>query len=129
MASVSSLQQMLETGVVEVRFARRNQKAYQTPTRRMIATNCKLLLSSLEGAIAFRFNPPKGSPPYNPSSKGLAIAYDLLKMDYRAIPAANATVLQYRPITNEEELKDFWEYFAKGLAPMSTAEKEKFIKS
>ena len=129
MASIGALSQMLETGVVELRFARRNQTANQAPTRRMIATNSQLLLSSLEGSVAFRYNKPTGQRAYNPNAKGLVIAYDLLKLDFRAIPASNAQVLSFRPTTNEEELKEFWEYFANGLQPMSSTEKEKFVNS
>lgn len=129
MASLRGLQQMLKTGVVEVKFARRRPKANQGPSRRMLATNSELLLSSLEGAVAFKFNPPKQSPKYNPTSHNLVIAYDLLKLNYRAIPSDAASVVSFKPVTNEEELKDFWVFFNKTLAPMSVGDKEKFINS
>jgi hypothetical protein len=129
MPDTSSVKKLLEAGVVEIKFARRRPKKGQNSSRRMLATNNKLLLSSLEGAVAFKFSPPSQAPKYNASAHGLVIAYDLLKLDFRAIPANASNVLSFRPITNEEELKEFWQFFGQELAPMSSEDKEKFINS
>jgi len=127
--SVSSLQSALRTGVLEVKFTRRRQKQGIPATRRMWCTLCPLLLDSIRGQAIFKFQEPKRSPKYNPSANNLVIAYDLFKLDYRAVPADSANVISRIPVTNDEQLEEFWKYFNENIYNMSAQEKERFMNS
>lgn len=126
--SIGALKGLLATHVVEVVFTRRRSKYARPLHRRMLCSNCRLLLDTIEGKIALGFRPPTGvGLPYDPNSKNLVVAWDIFMQDYRQIPIESATVLSSMPIKSEEDLTNFWEYFNQTLSKMSPSDKLQYM--
>ena len=114
---------LLQNNVLELKFVRRRAKPGFPDTRRMLCTNSNYILESTNGYKVLNYKPPKGNPDYNPSSKNLVNAWDVFSQDYRYINANNCDVISVMPADDE-----FWEYFNDTILPMTSVQKEQFIK-
>jgi hypothetical protein len=117
--SLGGLAQVLGDSIVEVRFRRRRPKLGFNDDRRMLCTNCRLLLDSISGKVALRFRAPTNPPKYNASAKGLVTAWDIMWCAYRNISMETHDIVSIMPVRNEEELNKFWEYFNDYLSKLS----------
>lgn len=114
---------LLQENVVELKFKRRIPKPGVPPTRRMLCTNCQQILASPEGRESLHYEATKLPPTFNPVTKNLIIAWDILVQDYRCISVENCEVISVIP--GDET---FWEYFSETLHEMTAAEKVTFMK-
>lgn len=121
----STLRVLLENNVLEVKFKRRKIKPGSPLTRRMLCTNCPILLRSDAGRQTLNYKSVTGTPNYSPVSKNLVIAWDIFKQDYRAISADNCELISQMPVSGDG--KDFWEYFNTTIYPMTPQQKQSFF--
>jgi hypothetical protein len=119
----NELEQLCNNHLVELLFKRRG-----TPnpisTRRMLCTRDLRLLTSELGKQTFHFTRPSKQLSYDPVQKGLVVAFDILKQDWRMIPANGVTFVNAVPTFPQ---KNFWEYFDKKLRTMTKRQKLNFI--
>ena len=121
----STLRVLLENNVLEIKFKRRKPKPGSPPTRRMLCTNCPVLLNSDAGRSTLHYKPGSGTPNYSPASKNLVIAWDIFKQDYRAISADNCELISQMPVSGDGI--EFWEYFNSTIYPMTPQQKQSFF--
>lgn len=126
-AGASTIQKLLRTSVVELKFTRRRAKANAASTRRMLCTTNEVILNKLPGASVFNFTPPTQSPAYDPKQYNLVFAYDLFKQGFRAINADSVRILSVHPVSTEKERKEFWKHFNEKIRPMTRRDKERFF--
>lgn len=62
----------------------------------MTCTTCLPLLESQEGIMYLRYRKPTQNPPYNPLPDNV-IVWDILKQDFRQIPAPRVRIKQAIP--------------------------------
>ena len=115
--NLSALKGMLLTHVADVRFVRKRPKPGHPATRRMLCTNSAELLNSIDGKMALNYRPPKGGKQINESQSNVAITWDIIMQDYRAINTAQCDLITTIPIA------EFWTYFNDVLSPMSSSDK------
>jgi hypothetical protein len=120
--ALPTLQGLLKQNVLEIKFSRRRPKPNTPPTRRMLCTNARQVLSTIPGRESLHFRETYKTPSFNPSTKNLLIAWDIFKQDYRMVNCDNVSVISQIP-ANEE----FWTYFNTVLYKMSAGEKETFF--
>ena len=121
--ALPTLKTLLLDNVLEIRYIRRFSKPGFPATRRMLCTNKSSILSSEPGKKLLNFRQPlKQQPKYNPVTKNIVIAWDILVQDYRCITADDCEVLA--TIKDEEE---FWKYYNEKLYPMTPGDKIKFM--
>lgn len=123
-ASLTALSSLLQTSVVEIKFKRRKPKPGFPDTRRMLCTNCRVILDSYEARQALKYTPTKQPPKFNPAAKNIVIAWDIFVQDYRCISADNLEIVAIIPGDDT-----FWEYFSDRLSKMTAGEKTGFMKS
>lgn len=133
------LKALLFSHVVELKFMRRHPRQ-DTNTRRMLCTGAypnfhnNKFLNSASSKYALNYRLPKGQIPYppkpyyNPDAKNLVICWDILMQDYRCINIRNCNVIRVFPVSTDEDIKKFWEYFNKHLYGMSSEQKMDFHK-
>lgn len=121
----STLKVLLENNVLEIKFRRRTSKPGAPKTRRMLCTNSPVILMSEAGRKTLNYQAGVQNLKYNPTSKNLVIAWDILKQDYRAISVDNCVLISQMPVSGDGT--DFWEYFNESIYPMSPGEKEAFF--
>jgi hypothetical protein len=119
----NELQQLCNNHLVELVFNRRG-KPNPKPIRRMLCTNDRRLLSSALGRTTFHYTTPTGSLPYDAIKYGLVVAFDILKQDWRMIPANGVNFITAVPTFPQEK---FWEYFDKKIRNMTKQQKYNFI--
>lgn len=122
--SLGGLQQLLQNGVVELRFTRRHPVKNRPATRRMVASLSSSILDSDLGRNVLNFKPTSGRIPYNPTSYNLLIVFDIFMQDWRAIPVNQTEVIKVLPSSTLEEFSD---YFFETLAKMTSAQKAAFM--
>lgn len=121
-ASLSTIQSLQRTNVLEIKFLRRRAKPGSPPTRRMLCTGSLALLNSPEGRIGLNFRPAYNRPAYNPTIRNLVITWDILMQDYRNINMNACELLAVVPIAN------FWDFFnERGIGVMSAQDKIIFM--
>lgn len=108
--------------VCEIKFARRIPKIGAPPFRRMLCTNCLLLLNSPQGRTALNYRPARSAPKFNPALKNLIITWDLFMQDYRCVSMDQCELITMMPANHM-----FWKYFKERLVLMSMAEKIQFM--
>ena len=119
----TTLRALLEKNVLEIKFTRRRPRPDRPPTRRMLCTNSTNVLWSEPGRKLLNYKDPiKMNPKYNPRSKNLVIAWDILVQDFRCVSADDCDVLT---IINDNE--DFWKYFNDVLYPMTPSQKTAYM--
>lgn len=119
-----SLNAVLRNNICELKFLRRRPKFGRSPFRRMIATNSNTLLLSVDGRLTLNFSPAKGPSKYNHAQKNVVVAWDVLMQDFRTINCQSCNLIRTVP-ANEE----FWDFFRKELAIMTSAQKMMFMDS
>ena len=120
-----TLKALLENNVLEIKFTRRRKKMGAPATRRMLCTNCPVILKSNAGSRSLKYTPPGGPPKFNTTSKNIVIAWDIFKQDYRSISADNCVLISQMPVSGDG--KDFWEYFNTSIHPMTVQDKTSFF--
>ena len=118
------LEQLLKTHVCDIRFVRRRPKKDAPPTRRMLATNAQNLLNSTSGRTVLNYAPPKGGPQYDHKVKNNVITWDLFMQNFRAVSCDDVEVINQWPADEK-----FWDEFSKSFAPMTTEQKEFYMRS
>lgn len=121
----STLRVLLENNVLEIKFKRRTAKPGTPSTRRMLCTNCPVLLQSDAGRETLHYTPATGSMNYNPVAKNIVIAWDIFKQDYRAISVDNCELISQMPVSGDGT--EFWQYFNETIYPMTSQQKEAFF--
>lgn len=121
----STLSVLLENNVLEIKFKRRRAKPGSPTTRRMLCTNCAILLNSEAGRTTLNYKPGAGALKFSPASKNLVIAWDIFKQDYRAISADNCELISQMPVSGDGV--EFWEYFNNTIYPMTPQQKLAFF--
>ena len=123
--AIPTLKALLERNVLEIKFLRRRAKANLPPTRRMLCTNDRSILTSEPGKKLLRFQESiKPGPKYNPMTKNIVIAWDIMVQDYRCVSGDDCEVLQVI-----EQAEDFWTYYNDVLYPMTPKQKTVFMMS
>jgi hypothetical protein len=121
----STLRVLLENNVLEIKFKRRRSKPGSPTTRRMLCTNCPVILQSDAGRETLHYEQSNQTLSYNPAAKNIVIAWDLFKQDYRAISVDNCELISQMPVSGDGT--DFWQYFNETIYPMSSQQKEAFF--
>lgn len=119
----NELEQLCNNHLVELLFNRRGAPNPKT-TRRMLCTRDLRLLKSELGKQTFHFTSPTRQLSYDPVQKGLVVVFDVLKQDWRMVPANSVTFVNAVPTFPQE---NFWEYFDKKLRSMTNRQKNTFI--
>lgn len=126
--SRDNLKALARNHVCEIKFRRRNPVAGKPLFRRMLCTSSPRLLNSLDGRLTLNFrpttSPPFRNPSYNADQYNLAILWDILMQDYRAINMSYCNLIARVPATDE-----FWEYFNKELLKMNPNQKMAWMNS
>ena len=122
---IPTLRVLLENNVLEIKFKRRRPKAGSPATRRMLCTNSPVVLQSSTGRQTLHYKTATGTPNYSPTAKNLVIAWDIFKQDYRSISGDNIEVINTIPISGDG--KEFWQYFADTIHPMTAQQKASFF--
>ena len=120
--SPGQLNSLLQSNVIDVRFARRRPRPGVPPTRRMLCTLDSSILNSVNGRTVLNYSPPGSNLPYDVYNKGLCMAWDIIMQDFRMISSETASMLNTYPGDDT-----FWEYFNQNIQPMSTEEKTSFM--
>ena len=87
--TVSQLKAITDENVVILQFIKKTDNKL----RIMTCTTCSPLLESQDGILSLHFRKTNNSPPYNPLPDNL-IVWDIIKEDYRQIPANRVHILQ-----------------------------------
>jgi len=122
--TVSELEGLLLTHVIDVRFARENLLPGRSSTRRMLCTKSYDLLNSTNGRIVLNYRPPKGNKKYSEPKTGTLVVWDILMQDYRKFSATTAVVINKYPADDE-----FWKYFKENIYPLTAEQKIAFMDS
>ena len=129
MASLNELHSLLHSHVLEVKFIRRSPKPGSPLTRRALITNCNALLNSPNGKVILRYVPAGSGLKFNPTLKGLILTWDLMWQSFRLFGAEGSSIITKIPVSSEEEVNSFWDYFNKSIMPMSPEAKLSFMNS
>jgi hypothetical protein len=124
--SVAGLKKLCQTGILELKFVRRNKLRIPS-TRRMLCTLNFQVLNSELGKQILNFKPPKSSPSYNAESKGLVVVWDIFMQDWRAIPANSCELIKMFKMGTTKEQAEFWRYFDLVLGKMTAMQKKAFM--
>lgn len=120
----ATLNSLLSSNVLDIKFTRRRPRVGVAPTRRMLCTLSEGILNSVNGRTVLNYLPGANKLPYEPSSKNLCLAWDIMMQSFRMIPADSTTVLEQLPGDDT-----FWDYFNDNVLPLSSAEKISFMNS
>jgi hypothetical protein len=120
----ASLQRLLGSNVVELRFVRRHKKPYWGDVRGLIGTTSPKILTSELGTKVLNFVPPKGiGMAYNYKKRNLAMTWDIFRQEYRVFPVETTVLVNYYPVKTDEQIDQFWKFFAESISKMSQNEK------
>lgn len=117
-----TLNTVLKSNVVDLRFTRRRPRAGVSPTRRMLCTLDDTILNSVNGRTVLNYLPGGNRLPYNPTDKNLCLVWDIIMQSFRMIPADSTTILNTYPGNDT-----FWEYFNSNILPMDTGQKIEYM--
>lgn len=116
----TTLDNRLKQSVLIITFAKRSSKPIGQ-FRRMLCTKCDKVLSSVNGRMSLGFRPPYGPVRINLKKENLCVVWDILKRDYRLVPAESVTIVE--SITPSK----WWKYYDEAVKPLSDKNKEKFM--
>jgi len=119
-----TLETLLLSNVLDLRFTRRIPVARKPATRRMICTKSFELLNSTNGKIVLNYTPPKSGKQLNEAITNTCVVWDLLMQNYRVISADQVDVIREMPANDE-----FWKVFNTEILPMSVEQKINFMNS
>ena len=120
----SSLELLLGTNAVELRFRRRINKPGYKDYRRMLCTKDMGLLRSTPGKNILNYKDPTGRLRYQPAAKNLVVAWDIFLQNWRMINCDDVEVIAV--IKSSPDPLPFWKYFNERLLNMSSAQKSAF---
>jgi hypothetical protein len=123
--NLSSLAQICNTHIVELKFNRRT-KGVIPDVRRMLCTRDEFLLNSSPAREILNFKKPTMPHPYNAASKGLLTVWDIIMQDWRNIPVAYCEVIMAVPT---QPIDRFWQFFDKKIKNMSSGQKQQFMEN
>lgn len=119
--ALPTLRTLLDNNVLEIRFLRRRPKPGDGPYRRMLCTNNRTILESSDGVSLLNYTTSTSNRKFNPTTKNLAIVWDIFMQDYRCVNANDCEVVSVIPT------EEFWPYYNEALLPMSADDKIKFM--
>lgn len=119
-----TLETLLLSNVLDLRFTRKIPIVGKSPTRRMICTKSYELLNSTNGKIVLNYVPPKSGHQLNEAKSNVCVVWDILMQNYRIVSADEVEVLKQMPANDE-----FWQTFNNEIYTMSTAQKIQFMDS
>jgi len=119
-----TLETLLLSNVLDIRFTRRIPVAGKPATRRMLCTKSFELLNSTNGKIVLNYVPPKHNKKVNEAITNTCVVWDVLMQNYRVVSADQVDVLREMPANDE-----FWKTFNEEILPMSTDQKINFMNS
>lgn len=119
-----TLESLLLSNVLDLRFTRRIPVAGKPATRRMICTKSFELLNSTNGKIVLNYTPPRHGKKINEAITNTCIVWDLLMQNYRVVSADQVDVIREIPANDE-----FWKVFNAEILPMSVDQKINFMNS
>ena len=119
--NLQPLKALLLTNVVEIRFVSKRPKPGHPGTRRMLCTNSYELLNSIEGKTTLNYRPPKKGRQINEQKNNVAITWDIIMQDYRAINVDQCDLLTTVDVDN------FWDYFKENVMILSAENKIAFM--
>jgi hypothetical protein len=123
-----ALQQLLGTHVVELEFTRRHPKLGWSDIRGLFGTTNPELLNSDFGFQVFHFRPPTGAGmSYDYESKGLCVVWDIFRQDFRVFGSEQISWHRKWPLTTEDEIEEFKQYFYDYIVNLSEDNKLKFM--
>lgn len=124
----SHLQSLLGKNVLELSFVRRHPKLGWANIRSMLATTNYNLLNGQFGKQVLNFIPPKGvGMGYDYKSKGLSIAWDSMRQEYRLISPEQLEIRQQWDVSTPEGIDAFQKYFYDFIINMSEQDKLDFM--
>lgn len=124
----AQLQQIIATHVVELEFTRRHPKLGWSDIRGLFGTTNPQLLNSDFGFQVLRFSPPSGAGmSYDYKSKGLCVAWDIFRQDFRVFGSEQISWHRKWPLTTEEEIEEFKQYFYDYIINLSQDNRLKFM--
>jgi len=119
---------LFATHVVELVAVRRNPPPIgRAPTRTFLATNSVTILNSIAGKTALHVKLPTKAPKYNASAYNLITVWDIIMQDWRNVNLNSYNIKAAMPVTTEEEVMEFWQFFNDYLSKWSTRKKENFL--
>lgn len=122
------LQNTIGTHVVELEFTRRHPKLGWSDIRGLFGTTNLALLNSDFGFQVLHFQPPKGvGMGYDYRTKGLCVAWDIFRQEYRVFGAEQISWHRKWSLTNDEEIAEFKQYFYDYIINLSEDNKLKFM--
>ena len=123
-----ALQVLLGGNAIELSFVRRHEKLGWSNIRSLLGTTNYKFLNGPFGKQVINFVPPKGiGMGYDYKSKGLCVVYDMLRQDYRVFGSEQVSIRQQWPLTTDEEIAAFEQYFMDKIMKMSDQEKLDFM--
>jgi len=123
--TASELNSLLQSNVLEVVFTRRRPVNGKPSTRRMLCTLSESILNSVNGRTVLNYIPPSRKIMYNPTSKNLSMAWDIMMQSFRMIPAESTAVVRSYPDSDNS----FWEFFNDSILTLSSEQKTTFMQS
>jgi hypothetical protein len=123
-----NLQALLGSKVLELNFVRRHPKFGWSNVRGLFGTTNPKLLNSEFGQRVLHFIPPKGvGMGYDYKSKGLCVAWDLFRQEYRVFGAEQVVIKQQWDLKTDEQITEFENYMYQYILTMSNEDKIDFM--
>lgn len=119
-----TLQSLLASNVLEIKFSRRRPKPGSPATRRMLCTNSRNILLTENGFKTLNYQPATEPRTFNAELHNIVTAWDILAQGYRSISADDVELITVIPDNDE-----FWPYFNENILPMTLEQKQAFINS
>ena len=119
-----TLETLLLSNVLDLRFTRRIPVTGKPATRRMLCTKSYELLNSTNGRIVLNYIPPRHGKQINEAITNTCVVWDILMQDYRVVSADQVDVIRQIPADDK-----FWETFNNEIYPLSTEQKIQFMNS
>jgi hypothetical protein len=119
-----TLETLLLSNVLDLRFTRRIPVTGKPATRRMLCTKSYELLNSTNGRIVLNYIPPRHGKQINEAITNTCVVWDILMQDYRVVSADQVDILREIPAT-----EDFWKVFNNEIYTMSPKQKIQFMNS
>lgn len=114
----------LRDGACKVKFLRKRPVNGKPITRTMWCTKDWEMLNSMRGKVTLNYRPPRGEKHVHESSHNVLIVWDIIMQDYRTINMGECELI--REVGGNDE---FWKFFEKELAILTSEDKQVLINS
>ncbi len=122
------LQHLIGTHVVELEFTRRHHKLGWSDIRGLFGTTNPDLLNSEFGYQVLHFQPPSGAGMgYNYKAKGLCVAWDIFRQEFRVFGAEQIKWHRKWPLDTPEQQEEFKQYFIDYIINLSHPKRLAFM--